>query len=121
MTILKILLFTSCVLLASASFGQATAGTAVLSSQPSVLRTPSHPEHASGKSLADQQSLLGQGGYSSARGERPLWEVAPAPVYTPLGDLARQAKKQQEPSKRAAIVWENCIEKSAKACQASRN
>jgi len=120
MKFLKILLFSFCVLLASAAFGQAAAGAAVLSSQPTVLRTPSHPEHASGKSLADQQSLLGQGGYSSARGERPLWEVAPATQYTPLGDLARQAKKQQEP-KHATMVWENCIEKSAKACQASRN
>jgi len=121
MKLFKELLFTSCfVLSAAAAFGQAS-GVATISSQPFVLRPPSHPEHASGKSLADQRSLLGQGGYTSARGERPLWEVAPPVKETPLGDIARNIRKEGEPSRHASAVWENCLEKSAKACKTDRD
>ena len=117
---LKVLLLSGCVFGAALAFGQAGV-VSTISSQPVVFRTPSHPQHASGKSMAGQQSLLGQGGYTSGRGERPLWEVAPAPQYTPLGDLARNAKKDHEPSKHASVVWENCLEKSARVCKADPN
>jgi hypothetical protein len=121
MKLLKIILLTVCILSTAVAFGQAAAGTNAISSQPVVYRGPTHPQQASSKPMAQQQTLLGQGGYTSATGERPLWEFAPAPHYTPLGDLARSAKKDREPGQHSSTVWEDCLEKSGKACRASRN
>jgi hypothetical protein len=38
---------------------------------------------------------------------RPLWELAPVKVETPLGDSARMLKKQHANARKADIVWEN--------------
>jgi hypothetical protein len=102
---MKTTFFLFCVLFASLVWGQ---NTVVLSSQPQPIRQASHPEHASQASLAGPQSLLGTGAYSSAKGERPLWEVAPPPIHqTPLGDTARAVRKEREAAKKATFTREN--------------
>src|ERR1700757_1140402 len=103
---MKTTFFLFCVLFASLAWGQ-TPGASVLYSTPQPLRQPSHPEHASQASLAGSQSLLGTGAYSSAKGERPLWEVAPLVHQTPLGDTARAVRKEKETAKKATFVREN--------------
>ena len=101
---MKTTFFLFCVLFASLVWGQ---NTVVLSGQPQPLHQPSHPEHASQASLAGQRSLLGTGGYSYAKGERPLWEVAPPIQQTPLGDTARAVRKEREAAKKATFIREN--------------
>jgi len=51
--------------------------------------------------------LLEQTTYTSAKGERPLWEVAPEWHAIPLGDIARELKQEHATAKKAEIVWEN--------------
>ncbi len=105
---MKTLLFVLFVLCTTAALGQSTVGASVLSNQPQVLSVPSHPEHASQRSMAEAQSLLGNAGYFHALGTRPLWEVAPKPqVPMPLGDVARILRKEHETAKKANVVVEN--------------
>ncbi len=106
-TVMKAGLFTFCLLGASAAFGQYGSGVAVLNSQPAIFEAPSHPEHASIQPMARPQSLLEQSGYSYAQGDRPLWEVAPAEHVTPLGDIARELRKEHAAAKKATICWAN--------------
>ena len=104
---MKATFFLFCVVFSSLTWAQ-TAGVSVLSGQPQPLHQPSHPEHASQASLASQQTLLGTGAYTSAKGERPLWEVAPPPKHeTPLGDTARAVRKDRESTKKATFIREN--------------
>ena len=105
---MKTTFFLFCILLASLAWGQSAVGVSVLSGQPQPLHQTSHPEHASQASRAGQRSLLGTGGYAYAKGERPLWEVAPPPIQQPsLGDAARAARKEREAAKKATFVREN--------------
>jgi|307.fasta_scaffold1011063_1 hypothetical protein len=103
---MKTTFFLFCVTLSSLAWGQ-TIGVSVLSGQPQPLHQSSHPEHASQASLASQQSLLGAGAYTSAKGERPLWEVAPPIQQKPLGDTARAVKKERKTAKKATFIREN--------------
>lgn len=105
--VMKTGVFIFCLLGASAAFGQYGSSVAVLNSQPVIYETPSHPEHASEQPLAQPQSLLEQSGYSYAQGERPLWEVAPEAHVTPLGDIAREIRKEHAEVKKATIYWAN--------------
>ena len=102
---MKTILLLSCLLFASLTWGQAASS--MINGQPQPLRQPSHPEHASQASMSHEESLLGAGAYTSAKGERPLWEVAPPTNPTPLGDVARTLKKQHETAKKATFIREN--------------
>lgn len=104
---MKTLVLVACILCTAAAFGQATAGTYVLSSQPQMIAVPSHPQHAASKPMVSNENLLGQGGYTYGRGERPLWEVAPDRIEKPLGDQARELKQERLTAKKAKRVWEN--------------
>jgi hypothetical protein len=57
--------------------------------------------------MAPTQDLLGRFAYVYARGERPLWEVAPVSQAVPLGDVARMLRKEHATAKKADVVWEN--------------
>jgi hypothetical protein len=104
---MKTALLAVCLFCATAAVGQTAYGGTVLSSEPQVFRVFSHPEHASQQIMAQEQDLLGRSGYVYARGERPLWEVAPEPNVIPLGDVARLLRKEHAAAKKAEIVWEN--------------
>jgi hypothetical protein len=103
-----LVLFLAC---ATAAFGQSVAGgstgLAAISSEPQPIQMMTHPQHAAEKPLASEQSLLGNSTYSYARGERPLWEVAPVVKVTPLGDTARDLRKEHLGTKKASKVFEN--------------
>jgi hypothetical protein len=103
---MKTLVLLVCILSSAVALGQA-AGASTLSSQPVVRWAPSHAEHAAQKPMAQLQTLLGDRNYTSAHGERPLWEVAPSTVEPPLGDTARLLKKQRATTKKSKVVWEN--------------
>jgi hypothetical protein len=80
---------------------------AVLSSEPQRLQMPSHPEHASRKPLATEQSILGGTAPTIVRGERPLWELAPVKEELSLGEAARIQRKQHANDRKASMVWHN--------------
>jgi hypothetical protein len=96
------------VFLATASaFGQIVG--AVLSNEAQPVSVPSHPITATQRSVASGTSLLIPSVSTQARGERPLWELAPPQrPEVPLGDIARTLKKQHdETAKKAVKVMEN--------------
>jgi hypothetical protein len=80
---------------------------ATLSSQPYVYTAPSHTQHATQTSMPSGQNLMERGGTTAAQGERPLWEVMPLAPETPLGDSAREVRKEHAAAKKARIVWSN--------------
>ena len=94
-------------LCAGAAFAQSSLGASALSSEPQMLVMPSHQATASEKAIGTGKSLLTGSGSVSAKGERPLWEVAPNNVPIPLGDSARALKKQHAEAKKAQVTWVN--------------
>ena len=92
---------------ATASFGQAVAGISTMNADPQVTQFYTHPQHAMQQSLASEQSLLNRSSYVYAQGERPLWEMMPPPVVTPLGDTARALRKEHASARKAKKYWEN--------------
>jgi hypothetical protein len=99
------LLFLLCLLCTSAAFGQSGAAASPMSSEPVVYAFYSHPQHAAQQSMGQEQNLLGNSCYVSAKGERPLWEFAPP--ETPLGDVARVLRKEHEMARKAHYFWNN--------------
>jgi hypothetical protein len=104
---MKTLLVVSCLLVTSVAFGQSGSSAAILDNQPHIISVPSHSETASPRPMGQSQNLLGTTGYASARGERPLWEVVPKKVEVPLGDIARDLRKEKAATKKATLVREN--------------
>ena len=100
---MKITLFALFILCAAASFGQT--GVAVLSNQPQIIESPSHPLHAKPHALATETPIVGGGGYTVAQGERPLSDFnSTEPEPTPLGDVARAYRKEKSARKAALVV-----------------
>jgi hypothetical protein len=104
---MKIAFFVLFLLCAAAAFGQTGAG--VLSNQPQIVSFPDHPLHADHSSLACEHPLVGggEGTYTYAHGELPLWEFgSPNPGPAPLGDVARAYRKQKIAARKAETVLE---------------
>jgi len=96
-------LLVACVLCATVAFGQ-NGGLPSMT----TLQFPSHAQAASAHPMAQEHSLLeGGSGVTVGHGELPLWEVAPKIHEVPLGDTAREQKKEHANVKKAKIVWEN--------------
>jgi hypothetical protein len=104
---MKTMLFVFCFFCATAAFGQAAGAGALLNSEPVVVEFASHAARASRMPMGVEQNLLEASGFTSAHGERPLWEFATPSQVTPLGDSARTLKKAHETAKKADIVWNN--------------
>ncbi len=104
---MKTTLFVLFLICATAAFGQSGSSATLLNNEPVVIEFNSHPGHASHQSMGTEQNLLGPSGFTSAHGERPLWEVATPSQVTPLGDSARILRKAHETAKKAGIVWNN--------------
>lgn len=100
----KILLMIACLLLTSAAFGQYVVNH--IDSQPQVYHAPEHPQHAAYAPIAEEHGIVGGGGVSFAQGERPVSDF-PQMAAPPLGDAARELKKQHARLKKARFVWEN--------------
>lgn len=104
---MKTTFFVVCFLCATAALGQTTFGGSTLSSEPHVFQMAGHQEHASQRSVAQEQDLLEKSHLIYAQGERPLWEVASKSYPMPLGDVARLLRKEHETARKATRVWEN--------------
>jgi len=101
---MKITLFTLFLLVTSTAFGQAIGA---VSSEAHMTQIPDHPQHAEQHALACEHSLVGGGSVSYAQGERPLWEFGQdAQLATPLGDVARAARKEKSALKKAEKILE---------------
>jgi hypothetical protein len=98
-------LFVVCSFCAASALAQAGGGSANV--QPHALAMPSHTLRASQTALSTTQNLLERSGSTSARGERPLWEVMQLAPEAPLGDAARALKAEHASAKKARVVWSN--------------
>lgn len=99
---MKALMCALFLLCTAAAFAQTAGG--VLNSQVSVFQMPSHPEHASYAQMGREHSLAEQSVYIIAKGERPLWEVAPLKETVPLGDIARALREEHARAPKAQFV-----------------
>lgn len=88
----------------SAAFGQYVANH--IDSQVQVYNIPDHPAHASYAHISDGSSIVGGGAVSFGQGERPFSDF-PQAAPVPLGDSARELKKQHARLKKARVIWEN--------------
>jgi len=66
----------------------------------STVQIPDHSQPI------NQRSLFANSSVTSAQGERPAWEILGLPQPRPLGDVARDYRKEHEKAKKATIVWE---------------
>jgi len=101
---MKQVLLALCLLSSSAAFGQYYANH--ISSEPQIYQAPDHPAHASFSSMADERGIVGGGNTSYAQGDRPAWDF-PQAAPVPLGDSARELKKQHALLKKSRYVWVN--------------
>ena len=92
--------------LTSLTWGQSIAPS-VVNGAPQPLQQFSHAEHASIAPMREQHNLLGSNTYTSAKGERPLWEFGPQTAPVSLGDVARTLRKEHENAKKAIFIREN--------------
>ena len=102
---MKTTLLVICLLTASAAFAQYS-GAGYISNQPQIIQVPSHPEHASFASMAQEQSVAGGGNYLSAQGDRPASDF-PQPPALSLGEIARKLKKEHDTAQKSKVVWIN--------------
>ncbi|MGD0825653.1 MAG: hypothetical protein ABR908_13780 [Terriglobales bacterium] len=104
---MKKIMFLLCVLSCTAAFAQSSPYGASRSSQPQVYEIQGNPAHASYAPLANEQSILASASYTTAQGERRASDF-PQPEPAPLGDIARELKKQHAALlKKSHIVWVN--------------
>jgi hypothetical protein len=97
-----------CFFCTTLAFGQvAGLGASVTNAEPQPLQFYTHAAHATHRAMATEESLLQPSAYLSARGERPLWEVAKLPEAVPLGDIARALREEHEVVKKSEVVWVN--------------
>jgi len=104
---MKTALFVLWLFCATGVWGQSAVGGSSLSYEPVVSWAPSHAQHASQQPMAQGHNLLESSGFNYARGEKPLWEVAPITVAVPLGDAARVVRKEHAAAQKAIKVWTN--------------
>jgi hypothetical protein len=96
---MKTTLLALCLLCASAAFGQA---------YPSLtpLEFADHSQHASAQPMSSPVNILSQS-VVVASGEVPLADIPMPEIHeTPLGDVARQVRKEHLTAKKAQKVWE---------------
>jgi len=100
---MKITIFALCFICTTAAFGQISTVTNV--AQPLVM--VDHPMHAIQHPMGTEQSVLESYDFTSAHGERPLWEFATVQHNVPLGDTARLLKQEHATVRKAEKVWSN--------------
>jgi hypothetical protein len=101
---MKRLLLTFLLLSASAAFGQLYANT--INATPQPYHSPDHTSHASYATMTEEHGIVGGGGFTFGQGERPVSDF-PQMAAIPLGDSARELKKQHAQLKKSHKVWEN--------------
>ncbi|HEX3354758.1 MAG TPA: hypothetical protein VHS34_18205 [Terriglobales bacterium] len=104
---MKTALLVSLFFCATVAFGQSSAGAGALNAEPVIIEFNSHAAHASVRAMGHEESLLQSSVNVQAHGTRPLWEVAVPSQAMPLGDYARNWRKEHASAKKAEIVWSN--------------
>jgi len=67
-----------------------------------------HPLHAEQHDMAPEQTLFAANSpYIFAQGEQPLWQFPTDKRVTPLGDVAREFRKEHEAARKAEVIWVN--------------
>ncbi|MFZ3212850.1 MAG: hypothetical protein WA188_15210 [Terriglobales bacterium] len=90
-------------LLGVGAFGQIGGGSPQMES---VWTPPDHALHAEPHAMSAEHDLREHSGVSMARGELPAWEVLRPAEEIPLGDVARDYRREHASARRARIVWE---------------
>ena len=103
---MKTTLFVVCLLLTAAASAQ-TAGYLTGPSMNNSVQIYDHASFATRHDLASEKSLISGSQYTWAQGERPVWEFAHPDESKPLGDIARELKKEHANAKKAAVVHTN--------------
>jgi len=104
---MKKIVFLLCILSTTAAFAQYSINGSSRNSQPQVYEFQGNPAHANYAPLATEQSILASASYTSAQGERRASDF-PQPEAAPLGDVARELKKQHAALlKKSKVVWIN--------------
>jgi hypothetical protein len=101
---MKPTLFLLFILSSAMAFGQAGS----ISGSAQMLQMSGTPRHAEQHDMAMEAPLVGAraDNYTFAQGERPLWEFGPVSQPVPLGDVAREYRKQKMNAKKAEFVFE---------------
>jgi len=89
----------------SAAFGQAQAS---ISSQAQPAVFADHPQHAAPHAMATETPIAGGAtdAYAYEHGEQPLWQFGPVKEEIPLGDVAREYRKEKAGLKKSGIAFE---------------
>ncbi len=80
-----------------------------ISSEAQPIYMPDHPRHADYTALKSERSLLGNNTTGTEHGEQLMWEAqGQKPRYErPLGDVAREVRKEHALVEKARVIWEN--------------
>ena len=93
-----------CLLCMGSALGQTAP---VLSNTAQPLQMSDHAQHADEHSMRPETSLLGSSShYTYAQGEVPLAELASPIYHTPLGDIARDFRKEHSLAPKAVLTLE---------------
>jgi hypothetical protein len=101
---MKTAVFAFCLLCVSTGFAQVGGA---ISSQVQPTQIPDHPQVAMQHDMARPQNIYEHSDYAYEKGERPLWEFGSISMPVPLGDIARNLRKQHATVRKADIIWEN--------------
>lgn len=105
----SILVLGTFIFCAAGAFGQVNVGS-TMSAPEEGFQMPDHPQTAARMGMGLERDLLGTSLNITEQGEMPLWEameMMPAPYVTPLGDSAREIRKEHALAAKAVIVWNN--------------
>jgi hypothetical protein len=104
---MKKTLFVLCLLSSTAALAQYySGGASVISSEPQIYQSPSHPAHAAYSPMSQEQNVLAATSYTLAQGDRPASDFPQAEAVS-LGAFAREFRKQHAQLKRTRVVWVN--------------
>jgi len=103
---MKKILFVLCLLSTTAAFAQYYGGSSTINSEPRLYSFPSHPGNAAYAPMSQERNILAATSYNSVQGERRPSDF-PQAEAVPLGDVARELRKQHAELKKSRVVWIN--------------
>jgi len=104
---MKTTLFVICLLAAVSASAQTASYLVGPGMSGSNVQMFNHPQTATYQGMGLERNLLSGSQYTWAKGERPLWEFATPEESKPLGDVAREYRKEHANAKKAAVVHTN--------------
>lgn len=104
---MKTTILVACLFVAASAFGQTAGYLTGPTVTGSTVQMYDHPMAAAHHDMGEQKSLLSGSQYTYAQGERPLWEFALPDESKPLGDVARELKKEHNIARKSTFVYVN--------------